>query len=224
MWDNAVGTPISPNDVHIGLGAARRDVDEGLYRSRWERATPAQRDLLLALAELGGPDAASIAALAVRMSKSRTSGLSVARNELIKKGLVYSPKRGMLAFTVPGMHIFVLQQDADSFSNKTPTRTDPLIAANAARHRPVPDPTCRPAHPVCRTPQIAASSRSVQAVMRWNGCSASDEVDGHHGSKPVPTGHYPLVEVLVDIHVLVKDAHHVDQIISTGAKSVMERV
>ena len=35
----------------------------------------------------------------------------VARNELIKKGLVYAPERGMLAFTVPGMHEFVLRQD-----------------------------------------------------------------------------------------------------------------
>ena len=46
-----------------------------------------------------------------RMRKSRVSDLSVARNELIKKGLVYAPERGMLAFTVPGMHEFVLRQD-----------------------------------------------------------------------------------------------------------------
>jgi hypothetical protein len=49
--------------------------------------------------------------LASRMHKSRASDLSVARNELIKKGLVYAPERGMLAFTVPGMHEFVLRQD-----------------------------------------------------------------------------------------------------------------
>jgi hypothetical protein len=48
----------------------------------------------------------------------RNGGLSgvhpVARNELIKKGLVYPPERGMLAFTVPGMHEFVLRQDEHS--------------------------------------------------------------------------------------------------------------
>ncbi|MGH9105916.1 MAG: hypothetical protein ACRDZX_08790 [Acidimicrobiales bacterium] len=38
------------------------------------------------------------------------SDLSVARNELIKKGLVYAPDRGLLAFTVPGMNDFVNRQ------------------------------------------------------------------------------------------------------------------
>lgn len=38
------------------------------------------------------------------------SDLSVARNELIKKGLVYAPERGLLAFTVPGMSDFISRQ------------------------------------------------------------------------------------------------------------------
>ena len=37
--------------------------------------------------------------------------LSVARNELIKKGLVYPPERGYIAFTVPGMGEFILRQE-----------------------------------------------------------------------------------------------------------------
>jgi hypothetical protein len=111
VWDNAVGTPISVDDVEMGMRDARREVDDGLYRSRWERATPAQRDLLRALADLAGDGAATVSALASRMQKSRASDLSVARNELIKKGLVYAPERGMLAFTVPGMHEFIPRQD-----------------------------------------------------------------------------------------------------------------
>ena len=111
VWDNAISSPISADDVGVGLHAARREVDDGLYRSRWERATPAQRDLLRALADLAGDGAATVSALASRMRKSRASDLSVARNELIKKGLVHAPERGMLAFTVPGMHEFVLRQD-----------------------------------------------------------------------------------------------------------------
>lgn len=111
VWDNAISSPISADDVQMGLHDARREVDDGLYRSRWERATPAQRDLLRALADLAGDGSATVSALASRMRKSRASDLSVARNELIKKGLVYAPERGMLAFTVPGMHEFVLRQD-----------------------------------------------------------------------------------------------------------------
>ena len=112
VWDNAISSPISADDVQVGLRDARREVDDGLYRSRWERATPAQRDLLRALGDLAGDGSATVSALASRMHKSRASDLSVARNELIKKGLVYAPERGMLAFTVPGMHEFVLRQDA----------------------------------------------------------------------------------------------------------------
>lgn len=111
VWDNAISSPITEDDVQAGLHAARREVDDGLYRSRWERATPAQRDLLRALADCAGDDSATVAALASHMGKSRASDLSVARNELIKKGLVYPPERGVLAFTVPGMHDFVLQQE-----------------------------------------------------------------------------------------------------------------
>lgn len=110
VWDNARTSPISVEDVEVGLVAARREVDDGLYRSRWERATPAQRDLLRALADLAGDGAAGVAEIAQAMGKRRTSDISVARNELIKKGLTYAPERGFLAFTVPGMHEFILSE------------------------------------------------------------------------------------------------------------------
>jgi len=110
VWDNARKNPIELDDVQVGLTEARAEVDDGLYRSRWERATPAQREVMRALADLGGDGAASIADIARRLGKSRTSDISVARNELIKKGLVYGPERGFLAFTVPGMHEFIGRQ------------------------------------------------------------------------------------------------------------------
>lgn len=110
VWDNARRSPIEPDDVEVGLTAARREVDDGLYRSRWERATPAQRDVLRALAELGGEAASAVSDVARLMGKPRTSDISVARNELIKKGLVFAPERGLLAFTVPGMHLFIGEQ------------------------------------------------------------------------------------------------------------------
>jgi hypothetical protein len=110
VWDNARRSPIDGEDVEVGLVEARREVDDGLYRSRWERATPAQRDVLRSLASIGGEEPAAVAEIARRMGKPRTSDISVARNELIKKGLVYAPERGLLAFTVPGMHEFIDRQ------------------------------------------------------------------------------------------------------------------
>lgn len=110
VWDHARSTPIDGNDVDRGLTDAQREVDDGLYRSRWERATPAQRGVLRALAALGGANPAAVADIARAMAKPRPSDISVARNELIKKGLVYAPERGLLAFTVPGMHDFIGRQ------------------------------------------------------------------------------------------------------------------
>ena len=110
VWDSARSTPIDSDDVEVGLRDARREVDDGLYRSRWERATPAQRDLLRAMAGIGGEAAAAVSEISRSMGRTRTSDISVARNELIKKGLVFAPERGLLAFTVPGMHDFIDRQ------------------------------------------------------------------------------------------------------------------
>lgn len=111
VWDLAPGPVITVADVQAGGTLAREEIDAGLYRSRWERATTVQRTLLAGMARLGGDAAVEIGALANHLGRSRTSDLSVARQELIRKGLVYAPERGLVAFTVPGMADFVLAQD-----------------------------------------------------------------------------------------------------------------
>lgn len=109
VWDYTRSTVITGEDVEVGLRAAQREVDDGLYRSRWERATPAQQELLRAVARVGADRPVGIAQVAKTMNR-RTTDLSVARGELIKKGLLYAPLRGQLAFTVPGMHEFIGRQ------------------------------------------------------------------------------------------------------------------
>lgn len=110
VWDNARTSTITAEDVEVGLIGARQEVDDGLYRPRWDRATRAQRDLLRALSSLAGDRPAPVADIAKAMHKARTSDISVARDELIKKGLTYAPQRGLLAFTALGMHDFVVRQ------------------------------------------------------------------------------------------------------------------
>lgn len=63
-----------------------------------------------ALVRLGGGQPAGVSDIAGAMGKARTSDISVARNEIIEKGLAYAPERGLLAFTVPGMHDFIERQ------------------------------------------------------------------------------------------------------------------
>lgn len=112
VWDIAPGPRIQVEDVEAGGALARDEIDAGLYRSRWERATVAQRQMLKGMAELNGDSPVVIGELASSLGKNRTSDLSVARRDLIGKGLVYAPERGLIAFTVPGMSEFILQQDA----------------------------------------------------------------------------------------------------------------
>lgn len=101
-WDAAVGSPVSPEDVAAGLPEAQAELAVGFFGSRYERATPAERSYLRAMADLVPDDdgAVATAAVAAHLGK-RVSSLSVARDALIRKGLVYSGERGLIAFTVP---------------------------------------------------------------------------------------------------------------------------
>ncbi len=108
VWRYASHNPIVLADAEVGVLAARQELDSGFYGSRWERATPAQQAYLRAVAE-GGDEPSSTTAVAQRLNR-RPSELSVARSELIKKGLLYAAERGHIAFTVPGMADFVRRQ------------------------------------------------------------------------------------------------------------------
>ncbi len=102
VWDNAVGPEISVDDVAIAAPEAEGELAVGFFGSRYERATPAEREYLRAMADAGSGDADSVAtsAVAAKLGK-RPQSLSPARDSLMKKGLIYSGERGQIAFTVP---------------------------------------------------------------------------------------------------------------------------
>jgi hypothetical protein len=113
VWDaRSVADRIDEDDARVGIELARDEVDRGLYQSRWDRATPAQREMMKAMAVDSGQPSA-IQDLVSRTGKARTSDLSVSRNELIKNGHIYAPDRGYVAFTVPGMADFIHRKQVD---------------------------------------------------------------------------------------------------------------
>jgi hypothetical protein len=88
----------------------RELLDNGFFRARWERATPAERGYMAAMAQDGdGPS--STGEVANRLHKKPTS-LGPTRANLINKGLIYPPEHGQIAFTVPGMADFISREDA----------------------------------------------------------------------------------------------------------------
>ncbi|MQA10017.1 MAG: AAA family ATPase [Pseudonocardiaceae bacterium] len=101
-WDAAPADPITDEDVRVAAPEAEAELAVGFFGSRYERATPAEREYLLAMAELTeGKDAdVNTSDVAVLLGR-KPSSLSPARDSLIKKGLVYSGERGQISFTVP---------------------------------------------------------------------------------------------------------------------------
>jgi len=107
-WDAAPCSPITADDVKVAAPEAEAELAVGFFGSRYERATPAEREYMRAMAGLGdGPVGTSDVAEELRR---RPSSLSPARDSLIKKGLIYSAERGSVAFTVPHFGRFLRAQ------------------------------------------------------------------------------------------------------------------
>jgi hypothetical protein len=99
VWDVAAGSPITEQDVeqasHITIAA----LDESFFRVRFDRLTPAEKRYLRAMAQLGpGPHRSGDIATVLQR---KVTALGPTRNQLIAKGMVWSPNHGDTAFTVP---------------------------------------------------------------------------------------------------------------------------
>ncbi len=109
-WDAAPQSPITDKDVAVSAPQAEAELAVGFFGSRYERATPAEREYMRAMAALGDKPA-NTAKIADTLGR-RPSSLSPARDALIKKGLVYSAERGTVAFTVPHFGRYLRDQPA----------------------------------------------------------------------------------------------------------------
>lgn len=111
-WDAAPASPITAADVAVSAPEAQAELAVGFFGSRYERATPAEREYLHAMAQLtdGQDEPVGTSRIAEQLAR-RSSSLSPARDSLLKKGLVFSAQRGEIAFTVPHFGRFLLAQD-----------------------------------------------------------------------------------------------------------------
>jgi hypothetical protein len=112
-WDHAPRTPITAADVRVAAPEAEAELAVGFFGSRYERATPAEREYMRAMATLTPDDSDAVATADVaRALERRPASLSPARDALIKKGLIYSGERGTVAFTVPHFGRYLRTQPA----------------------------------------------------------------------------------------------------------------
>jgi hypothetical protein len=113
-WDAAPASPIRMDDVRHAAPEAERELAVGFFGSRYERATPAERDYMRSMADLGAEtgDSAVLTADVASDLGRKPQSLSPARDALIKKGLVFAAERGTVAFTVPHFGKFLRTQRA----------------------------------------------------------------------------------------------------------------
>ncbi len=107
-WDVAPESPITERDVAVAAPEAEDELAVGFFGSRYERATPAEREYMRTMADLGDSPVPT-AAVADALGR-KPSSLSPARDSLIKKGLVFSAERGLIAFTVPHFGRYLRRQ------------------------------------------------------------------------------------------------------------------
>ncbi|HEY1820504.1 MAG TPA: ATP-binding protein [Trebonia sp.] len=109
-WDVAAASPITLADVAVAAPEAEGELAVGFFGSRYERATPAEREYMRAMAVIGD-EPVPTSTVAEELGR-KPSSLSPARDGLIKKGLIYSSERGLIAFTVPHFGKFLRNQPA----------------------------------------------------------------------------------------------------------------
>jgi hypothetical protein len=98
-WNHAKASPIGTRVIGAASAVVLRRLDENFFRVRFDRLTPREKTYLRAMAELGaGPYRTGDIADALGV---KITTLGPLRAGLIKKGMVYSPSHGEMAFTVP---------------------------------------------------------------------------------------------------------------------------
>lgn len=98
-WNLAQSSPIAKSVVESAAATAIQRLDQNFFRVRFDRLTPSEKNFLRAMAELG-PGASRTGDIAASLGVKVTS-IGPVRSKLIRKGMIYSPAYGDMAFTVP---------------------------------------------------------------------------------------------------------------------------
>ncbi len=106
-WNLALTSPITLEVVQAATEVVISRLDKNFFRVRFERLTPNEKFFLRAMAELG-PGVHRIGEIADLLIIKPTS-LSPVRADLIRKGMIYSPAYGEIAFTVPLFDRFMIR-------------------------------------------------------------------------------------------------------------------
>lgn len=106
-WNKADASPITLQTVEAATATVIPRLDQNFFRVRYDRLTPGEKNFMRAMAGLG-PNAHRTSDIADALGVRLTT-IGPMRARLIKKGMIYSPAYGDMAFTVPLFDEFMLR-------------------------------------------------------------------------------------------------------------------
>jgi len=116
IWEVSESSPISITDVSRATSRALKALDNGFFKVRVERLTERQLKYAITMAAVDSLPASSTEVAGILgISISRAAPM---RDELIKKGMAFSPKRGLVAFSVPRFKEYLQRSGYSSISLK----------------------------------------------------------------------------------------------------------
>jgi len=110
-WNLAPTSPITLPIVKHATSTVIPRLDQNFFRVRFDRLTPSEKNFLRAMATFGS-GAHRTSEIADALGQRITS-LGPTRAKLIRKGMIYSPAHGDLAFTVPLFDEFMMRAMPD---------------------------------------------------------------------------------------------------------------
>ncbi len=106
-WNIATSSPIKLQIIRDATDSVIPRLDRNFFRVRFDRLTLSEKNFLRAMAEFGA-GVQRIGDVA-HLLNIKPSSLSPVRAKLLKKGMIYSPAYGDIAFTVPLFDEFMIR-------------------------------------------------------------------------------------------------------------------
>ena len=110
LWNFVERSPVVLEDVKAVDAVVTEQLDGNFFRVRMERLTPSERSFLQAMAGFEGPQIRM--ADLFRVLGISQQALGPRRSALVKRGMIYSPGHGLVAFTVPLFNEFLRRNPA----------------------------------------------------------------------------------------------------------------
>lgn len=108
VWDAAEDPPITLADARVATSTVEAILDQDFFSLRVAALPDSELQYIKALASFGpGPHAPG--EIAAAMGRTKSSQIAFSGKRLMDRGLVYSTKRGQVAFTVPQFDRYVLR-------------------------------------------------------------------------------------------------------------------